>query len=54
LVALGGLFPFIGGLRARFGMASLFYVLELIGIFLLFTGFLLSWEYIVERERKKG
>ncbi len=50
LVALGGLFPFIGGLRARFGMYEAFYFLELIGIVILFTGFLLSWEYIAKRE----
>ena len=51
LVAIGGLFPFIGGLRARFGNYAAFYLLELLGIVILFIGFLLSWEYIAKRNR---
>lgn len=50
LVAIGGLFPFIGGLRARFSVYEAFYILEMLGIITLFLGFLLSWEYIVKKE----
>lgn len=53
LVAIGGLFPFIGGLRARFGAYEAFYFLELLGIVILFLGFLLSWEYIIKKETAK-
>ena len=53
LVAIGGLFPFIGGLRARFGAYEAFYFLELLGIVILFLGFLLSWEYIVKKNTTK-
>lgn len=45
LIALGGLFPSVGGLRARFGDPTFFYMLETAGMVLLFIGFLLSWEY---------
>ncbi len=53
LVAIGGLFPFVGGLRARFGNYEAFYLLELLGIIVLFLGFLLSWEYILRKESAK-
>jgi hypothetical protein len=52
LIALGGLFPFFGGLRARFGNPLFFYLLETVGILLLFTGFLLSWEYVRTRDKR--
>lgn len=45
LIALGGLFPFMGGLKARFGDPTFFYLLETVGMVLLFVGFILSWEY---------
>lgn len=45
LIALGGLFPSAGGLEARFGDPTFFYMLETAGMILLFIGFLLSWEY---------
>ncbi len=46
LIALGGIFPFLGGLKARFADLTFFYSLETVGIVLLFTGFLLAWEYV--------
>jgi hypothetical protein len=52
LIALGGLFPFLGGLKTRFGDPTYFYLLETIGTVLLFAGFVLSWEYT--RSRKTG
>jgi len=52
LIALGGLFPFIGGLKTRFADPTFFYILETIGTILLFTGFVLSWEYIRSRKAK--
>jgi hypothetical protein len=45
LIVLGGLFPSAGGLEARFGDPTFFYMLETAGMVLLFIGFLLSWEY---------
>lgn len=45
LIALGGLFPSAGGLEARFGDPTFFYILETAGMIFLFIGFLLSWEY---------
>jgi hypothetical protein len=45
LIALGGLFPSVGGLQARFGDPLFFYMLETAGMILLFVGFLMSWEY---------
>lgn len=50
LIALGGLFPFLGGLRERFGDVTFFYILETIGMLLLFAGFLMSWEYTQTRK----
>lgn len=50
LIALGGIFPFIGGSMARAGLTTLFYALEMVGAILLFVGFLLSMEYIKKRE----
>jgi hypothetical protein len=52
LIVLGGLFPFLGGLKTRFGDPTFFYLLETVGTVLLFVGFLLSWEYV--RSRKTG
>lgn len=49
LIALGGVFPFFGGLEARFGASTFFYAFETIGTILLFSGFLLSKEYIKKR-----
>ncbi len=49
LIALGGIFPFFGGLEARFGGETFFYAFETIGTILLFLGFLLSREYIKKR-----
>ena len=53
LIAIGGLFPFLGGLRARFGEYTLFYALEMVGTLLLFIGFVLSWEYVQKRKAEK-
>jgi hypothetical protein len=53
LIALGGIFPFIGGSRARFGLTTLFYALETVGALLLFVGFLLSMEYIKAKQESK-
>ncbi|MFQ6106134.1 MAG: hypothetical protein ACE5QF_00895 [Thermoplasmata archaeon] len=50
LIALGGIFPFIGGSLARAGEITLFYAFETVGALLLFLGFLLSMEYIKKRE----
>lgn len=50
LIALGGFFPFFGGLRARFGYRTFFYAFETVGALLLFLGFVLSWEYIKKRD----
>lgn len=52
LIAIGDLFSFLGGLRARFGEFAFFYALETIGTLLLFTGFILSWEYVRKREKR--
>lgn len=52
LIALGGIFPFFGGLKARFGDPTFFYLLETVGIVLLFSGFLLSWEYVRARDER--
>jgi|Deesub1362A_J573_1020465.scaffolds.fasta_scaffold00012_40 hypothetical protein len=52
LIALGALFPFIGGVKVRFADPTFFYFLEMVGTILLFLGFVLSWEYI--RSRKAG
>jgi hypothetical protein len=46
LIALGGLFPFLGGALARAEMYDLFYALDVLGALLLFIGFLMSMEYI--------
>lgn len=55
LIALGGLFPFLGGLKTRLGDPTFFYLFETLGTLFLFLGFLLSWEYIRTRgtEQKK-
>ncbi|MFQ5910282.1 MAG: hypothetical protein ACE5IJ_06120 [Thermoplasmata archaeon] len=50
LIALGGVFPFIGGSLARAGEVTLFYAFETVGALLLFVGFLLSMEYIKKKE----
>ncbi|MFQ5712306.1 MAG: hypothetical protein ACE5GD_11095 [Candidatus Geothermarchaeales archaeon] len=50
LIALGGGFPFFGGMRARFGDPTFFYAFETLGALLLFSGFILSMEYIRKRE----
>jgi len=50
LIVVGGLYPFAGGLEARFGNVTFFYLLETIGMVLLFLGFVLSWEYRRGRE----
>lgn len=49
LIALGGIFPFLGGSASRFGGETFFYAFETIGAILLFLGFLLSREYIRKR-----
>lgn len=49
LIALGGLFPFFGGVRARLGDPTLFYAFETLGTLFLFVGFILSMEYIRKR-----
>jgi len=54
LIALGGVFPFFGGLEARFGGNTFFYAFETIGTILLFAGFLLSREYIKKRAKPHG
>ncbi len=56
LIALGGIFPFLGGLEARFGGETFFFAFETVGTILLFSGFMLSREYIKKRvkSRKKG
>jgi hypothetical protein len=46
LIALGGLFPFLGGALARAEMYDLFYAMDVLGALLLFIGFLMSMEYI--------
>jgi len=53
LIALGGLFPFMGGLKTRFGNPAFFYLLEAVGIVLLFSGFVLSWEYARTAQRNQ-
>jgi hypothetical protein len=50
LIALGGIFPFIGGSMARAGLTTVFYALETVGAILLFVGFLMSMEYIKKRD----
>ncbi|NIQ06849.1 MAG: hypothetical protein GWO20_14320 [Candidatus Korarchaeota archaeon] len=52
LIALGGFFPFFGGMRARLGDPTFFYAFETLGALFLFTGFILSMEYIRKRETK--
>lgn len=51
LIALGGIFPFFGGFKARFGDPTFFYLFETIGTLLLFLGFVLSMEYIRKRAK---
>ena len=46
LIAIGALFPFVGGVKVRFADPSFFYLFEMIGTILLFLGFLWSWEYV--------
>ncbi len=53
LIALGALFPFVGGVKVRFADPTFFYMFEMIGTILLFLGFLLSWEYIRSKSREK-
>lgn len=53
LIALGGIFPLMGGSLARAGNITLFYAFDTIGALLLFIGFLLSMEYIKRKEEKK-
>ena len=46
LIAIGGMFPFIGGMMTRFGVTIFFYPFETIGAVLLFLGFLKSAEVL--------
>jgi hypothetical protein len=48
LIAIGGLIPAITGGMSRFGTTSLFFVGELLGVLLLFLGFLVSVEVFRE------
>lgn len=49
LIALGGVFPFFGGLKVRFEDPTFFFAFETVGTLLLFLGFLLSREYIKKK-----
>jgi hypothetical protein len=53
IIALGGLFPFMGGALSRAGMYEVFYAMDVVGALLLFIGFILSVEYIKKREDTK-
>ena len=53
LIAIGALFPFVGGLKVRFADPTFFYMFEMVGTILLFLGFLLSWEYIKTRSEHR-
>lgn len=53
LIALGGLYPFAGGVGAWLGNPTLSYFLETVGIILLFAGFVLSLEYRRSRKANK-
>lgn len=52
LIALGGIFPAFGGMRARFGDPTFFFAFETVGALLLFSGFVLSMEYIRKRKAR--
>lgn len=53
LIALGGIFNLLGGLRSRFLQdPTYFFVFTTMGVLLLFLGFLLSSEYVKKREKK--
>jgi len=55
LIALGGAFPFFGGLIQRFGDPTFLSIFHTIGTLLLFIGFVLSREYVrkrIELEKK--
>jgi hypothetical protein len=51
-IALGGLFPFVSGILARYGIRGLFYLFEMVGAILLYVGFVWSVRYIKAREVK--
>lgn len=44
LIALGAILPAVGGARMRLGSPELFYILELLGVIIIFIGFLRSRE----------
>lgn len=53
LISIGGFFPLLGGLKARFGDLTFFYLFEMVGTIILFVGFVLSMEYIKTRHPPK-
>jgi len=56
LIAIGGVFPLLGGAIQRFGDPTFLSIFHTIGTLLLFIGFVLSREYVRTRveSRKKG
>lgn len=52
LIALGGIFNFLGGVISRLLDPTYLFVFTTVGVLLLFLGFLLSNEYVKKREKK--
>ena len=53
LIALGGIIYSLGGSMARLGELTYVSIFQIVGILLLFIGFLLSTEYIKKREKRE-